>query len=159
MKCKIALLIVGTLLSTPVSAIAKPQYPYACVWTSQMDSKAKIQFISTNGIGGYQGAVYYGDKWIMNISEGSFQGYGSNWWHAGSLGGDKTGGSNIVTFKNGMPARSTSSRQPNAETKVLTVGLGSHLYYGGQRDNPALIRAAEGFWIPGKGCRHINGRF
>jgi len=146
-------------LGTPSYAIAKPQYPYACVWTSQINSNAKIQFISTNGIGGYQGAVYYGGKWIMNISEGSFQGYGSNWWHGGSLGDDKTGGGNIVTFKNGIPVRSTASRQLNGETKVLTIELGSHLYYGGQRDNLALIRAAEGFWLPGKGCRHINGRF
>ena len=157
MKYKIASLIVGVLLSTPPSAIAKPQYPYACVWTSQIDSNAKIQFISTNGIGGYQVAVYYGAKWIMNISEGNFQGYGSNWWHAGSLGDDKTGGGSIVTIKNGMPVRiSPRSPRSNAKTKVLTVGLGSHLYYGGHRENPVLIRAAEAFWIPGKGCRHIS---
>ena len=155
MKYKIAPLFVGALLSTSSAAIAKQQYPYSCVWTSQINSNAKIEFISTNGTGAYQGAVYYGGKRIMNIREGSFQGYGSNWWDTGSLGDDKTGGS-IVMFKNGMPARSSPSRRPNAETKLLTVGLGGHLYYGGQRNNLALIRAAEGFWIPGKGCRHIS---
>ena len=78
LKYNIASLVAGTLISAPLGSSAQLQYPYTCVWNSQINSNAKIQFTSTNGIGGFQGAVYYGGKWIMNISEGSFQGYGSN---------------------------------------------------------------------------------
>ena len=159
MKYKIASLIAGVVLSMPMAVSSQQQHPYSCVWTSQINSNAKIQFTASNGIGGYQGAVYYGDKWIINISEGNSQGYGSNWWQRGSLNEDKPGKGNIVVFKNGAPARSTVNRQPRTETRLLIVGLGSTLHYGNQRSNRELIRAAEGFWIPSQGCRHLNDGF
>ena len=159
MKLGVASLVAGTLLTAP-TALAQQQYPYACVWESEVTPGAKIQFTSTNGIGGYQGALYMDGKWIINFREGSFQGYGSNWWSPTTEGQDKPGGGTIVLFKNGIPFRSsTAGYQQGAPTKLLTVGLGSTLYYGNQRGNFALIRAAEGFWIPQKGCRHINGRY
>ena len=125
-----------------------------------MTPGAKIQFTSTNGIGRYQGALYMDGKWIINFHEGSFQGYGSNWWSPTTEGQDKPGGGTIVLFKDGVPFRSsTAGYQEYASTKLLIVGLGSTLHYGNQRGNLALIRAAEGFWIPQQGCRHISGRY
>lgn len=159
MRFGFASVIAGTLLATP-AVIAQQQYPYSCSWKSQVSPGAKIQFTSTNGVGGYQGALYMDGNWIINFREGSFQGYGSNWWSPTTAGEDKPGGGTIVVFKNGVPYRGASARYPKcAPTKLLTVGLGSTLYYGNHRGNLALIRAAEGFWIPEKGCRHINGRW
>ena len=106
------------------------------------------------------GRALHGWEWIINFREGSFQGYGSNWWSPSTEGQDKPGGGTIVLFKNGVPFRSsTAGYQKGAPTKLLTVGLGSTLYYGNQRGNFALLRAAEGVWNPQKGCRHINGRY
>ena len=54
-------------------------------------------------------------------------------------------------FKGGVPFRSSSEGyQSGVETKLLTVGLGSNLYYGNHRGNLALLRAAEGFWTQKK---------
>ena len=159
MKIKGGSVVAGIFLIVP-TALAQQLYPYACTWKSQVTPGAKIQFTSTNGIGGYQGALYMDGKWIINFREGSFQGYGSNWWSPTTEGQDKPGGGTIVMFKNGVPFRSsTAGVQKYAPTRLLTVGLGSTLYYGNQRGNYALIKAAEGFWIPQKGCRHINGRY
>ena len=160
MKLKASSVVAGIFLIAP-TALAQQQYPYSCTWKSQVTPGAKIQFTSTNGIGGYQGALYMDGKWIISFREGSFQGYGSNWSSLTAEGQDKiSGGGSIVLFKNGVPFRSSSEGyQSGVETKLLTVGLGSTLYYGNQRGNYALIRAAEGFWIPQKGCRHINGRY
>ena len=160
MKLKAGSVVAGILLIAP-TALAQQQYPYSCTWKSQVTPGAKIQFTSTNGIGGYQGALYMDGKWIISFREGSFQGYGSNWWSLTAEGQDKIfGGGSIVLFKNGVPFRSSSEgHQSGVETKLLTVGLGSNLYYGNHRGNLALLRAAEGFWIPEKGCRHIDGRY
>ena len=156
----VAPLVAGALLLSPALAFAQQHYPYSCTWTSQVIPEASIQFTSTNGIGGYQGAVYLNGKWIIHFREGNYQGYGSNWWSAATAGQDKPGGGTVVVFKNGVPLRSFSDRAPNdADTKLLTVGLGSSLYYGHHRNKLELIRAAEGFWIPEKGCRHIDGRW
>ena len=159
MKLKAGSVVAGILLIAP-TALAQQQYPYSCTWKSQVTPGAKIKFTSTNGIGGYQGALYMDGKWIINFREGSFQGYGSNWWSATIEGQDKPGGGTIVLFKNGIPDRSsTEGNQNGTSSKLLTVGLGSDLYYGNHRGNWALIRAAEGFWIPEKGCRHVEGRY
>ena len=160
MKLKAGSVVAGIFFLAP-TALAQPQYPYSCIWKSQVTPGAKIQFTSTNGIGGYQGALYMDGKWIINFREGSFQGYGSNWWSLTTEGQDKTsGGGSIVLFKDGVPFRSsTEGYQSGVATKLLTVGLGSNLYYGNHRGNLALLRAAEGFWIPEKGCRHIDGRY
>ena len=158
MKTGVLSFIAGTLLLSP-AAMAQQQYPYSCTWTSQVAPAATIQFTSTNGIGGYQGAVYLNGRWIMNFREGNYQGYASNWWHRGKEGQDKPGRGTIVVFKHDVPVRSLAgARRDAAATTLLTVGLGSTLYYGDHRGNGPLIRAAEGFWIPGKGCRHLNGR-
>ena len=156
MKLKVGSVVAGILLIAP-TALAQKQYPYSCTWKSQVTPKAKIQFTSTNGIGGFQGALYMDGKWIINFREGSFQGYGSNWWSPTTEGQDKPGGGTIVLFRNGIPVRSSTEGNRNAtSSKLLIVGLGSGLHYGNQRGNWALIRAAEGFWIPGKGCRHVD---
>ena len=158
MKDGVFTLIAGTLLASPV-AMAQQQYPYSCTWTSQVVPGAKIQFTSTNGIGGYQGALFLNGQWIINFREGNYQGYASNWWHQGQEGQDKPGKGTIVVLKNGVPVRSlAAARRDSAAITLLTVGLGSTLYYGDHRGNLPLIRAAEGFWVPGKACRHINGR-
>jgi|TARA_B100000073_G_scaffold199345_1_gene165063 hypothetical protein len=159
LKYNIASLVAGTLISAPLGSSAQLQYPYTCVWNSQINSNAKIQFTSTNGIGGFQGAVYYGGMLVINFREGNYQGYGSNWWTPTVQGANNPGGGEIIIFKDGEPSRSTASRQQISEIKLLTVGLGSMLYYGGHRDKMALIQAAEGFWVPSKGCRHIDGRY
>ena len=160
MRLKAGSVVAGIFLIAP-TALAQPQYPYSCTWKSQVTPGAKIQFTSTNGIGGYQGALYMDEKRIINFREGSFQGYGSNWWSLTAEEQDKTsGGGSIVLFKGGVPFRSSSEGyQSGVETKLLTVGLGSNLYYGNHRGNLALLRAAEGFWIPENGCRHIDGRY
>ena len=159
MKLKASSVVAGIFLIAPTALTQ--QYPYSCALEKPGDTWGKIQFTSTNGIGGYQGALYMDGKWIISFREGSFQGYGSNWWSLTAEGQDKiSGGGSIILFKNGVPFRSSSEGyQSGVETKLLTVGLGSTLYYGNQRGNYALIRAAEGFWIPQKGCRHINGRY
>ena len=160
MRLTAGLVVAGIFLIAP-TALAQPQYPYSCTWKSQVTAGAKIQFTSTNGIGGYQGALYVDGKRIINFREGSFQGYGTNWWSLTAEGQDKNSGSgSIVLFKDGVPFRSSSEGyQSGVATKLLTVGLGSNLYYGNHRGNLALLRAAEGFWIPEKGCRHIDGRY
>ena len=158
MKIAVVLAIAGALLATPI-AFAQRLYAYSCTWKSEVTPRVKIQFTYQNGIGGYQGALYMDGRWIVSFSEGSFQGYASNWWSATALGQDKPYNGTIVVFKSGIPRRSLSTRHQNsAPTKLLTVGLGSTLYYGRYRGNDELIRAAEGFWTPGKGCRHITGR-
>lgn len=126
----VASLVVGTLLAAPM-ALAQQQYPYSCIWKSTVTPGAKIQFTSTNGIGAYQGALYMDGKWIINFREGSFRGYGSNWWSPTTQGQDKSGRGTIVLFKNEVPFRSSNAGyQAGAPTKLLTVGLGSTLYYG-----------------------------
>ena len=158
MNFGVALVITGTLIATPV-AFAQRQYAYSCVWKSEVTPRAKIQFTVHNGTGGYEGALYMDGRFINNFSEGSFQGYASNWWSATAPGQGKSDNGAIVVFKNGNPYRSLSTRQQKpTSTKLLTVGLGSSLYYGRYRENVELIRAAEGFWIPDKGCRHLAGR-
>jgi len=57
MKLEVASLVAGTLL-TAATALAQQQYHYSCIWRSNVTPGAKIQFTSTNGIGGYQGALY-----------------------------------------------------------------------------------------------------
>lgn len=159
MKLEACSVVVGIMLIAPMS-IAQQQHHYSCTWQSQVTPGATIQFTSTNGVGGYQGSLYMDGKWIINFREGSFQGYGSNWWSPTTEGQDKPGGGTIVLFKNGVPYRSSTAGFLKGDpTKLLTVGLGSNLYYGNHRGNLALIRAAEGFWIPGQGCRHIDGRY
>ena len=119
MKLKASSVVAGIFLIAP-TALAQQQYPYSCTWKSQVTPGAKIQFTSTNGIGGYQGALYMDGKWIISFREGSFQGYGSNWWSLTAEGQDKiSGGGSIVLFKNGVPFRSSSEGyQSVVETKL-----------------------------------------
>ena len=69
MKTGVFSFIAGPLLLSP-AAMAQQQYPYSCTWTSQVAPAAKIQFTSTNGIGGYQGALYLGCRGVLDPREG-----------------------------------------------------------------------------------------
>lgn len=77
-----------------------------------------------------------------------FQGYGSAIWnHAGATARAEY----LIPFIGGKPARSVGAA--SGIDGFLFTGLGADFYYGGERDNLPLIRAAEGIWKVKLGCR------
>jgi len=147
--------LAGMLLVRPVQAQANT-YPYSCKWISQVSANAVISFSSTNGVGIYNGSLYYKGKRLLSIYEGAFQGYGSSWWSSSLVTESRSG--HVIKFYGNYPARAVDGKKRTSqEVKLLVVGLGSSLWYGKDhswRNNPELLRAAEGFWVPSSGCRH-----
>lgn len=136
-----------------VSAQDEHQYPYSCTWTSELRPSAKIQFF-TSIISQFRGALYLNNRWITNIEEGNSSGYGSNYWMIPMKRQDvKPWGGKIVLIENGKPIRPIDNKR-TIGGKLLIVGLGESLYYNGHRNNGDLLQAADGFWLPGHGCRH-----
>jgi hypothetical protein len=147
--------VVAFVLSATRSVNANA-YTYSCIWKSQASPNAAISFSSTNGTNTYTGALFYKGRRLMPIYEGSTLGYSTNWWN--NVLSDDLRTHNIVSFVGNKPALST--REKSGEiTKLLIVGLGSRVWYGSDfswRDDEELLMAAEGFWIPGPGCRHYR---
>ena len=76
------------------------------------------------------------------------QGYGSSIWnHADSSARSEY----LLPFIGSQPAYSVAT--PADVDGFLFTGLGSDFYYGGERSNRTLIRAAEGIWRVQQGCR------
>ncbi|WP_338438713.1 hypothetical protein [Synechococcus elongatus] len=155
------LLTLSTILSLSAiasfiatSAQAQPtSFPYRCEWKSEVTPDAVIRFNSTNGVGTYNGALFYKGRRLLSFSEGFSQGYGSNFWRAGSNNEQQS--SEIVRFSGNQPRRSYRDPQAAKTNRVLIVGLGSRLWYGENtnwRREAELLRAAEGFWRLSQGC-------
>ena len=82
------------------------------------------------------------------LTASRFQGYGSGIWnHAGHTGRAEY----LIPFIGAKPARSVGAA--SGIDGFFFTGLGSDLYYGRERDNLPLIRAAEGIWSVKSGCR------
>jgi len=148
-------ILAGILIALPFPAQAN-LYRYTCKWKSQASPNAVISFSSTNGTGTYNGAMYYKGKRLVAFHEGSFQGYGSNWWSS-SLDNESRLESVIQFFGNTPAGALHAQTRTSDDVKLLVVGLGSSLWYGNVpswRKDSELLRAAEGFWIPSSGCRH-----
>jgi len=147
--------IVAVNLAHSFQAQAR-MYPYSCKWVSKVSPSAIIFFSSTNGNGSYYGYLYYNGRRLLNIYEGNYQGYGSHWWSSSVDNHVNT--YQLIEFWGNSPVRALPSNKLTSQrVKLLLVGLGSSLYYGIEhswRNDTELFRAAEGFWIPGSGCRH-----
>ena len=82
------------------------------------------------------------------LTASRFQGYGSSIWnHADSSARSEY----LLPFIGSQPAYSVAT--PADVDGFLFTGLGSDFYYGGERSNRTLIRAAEGIWRVQQGCR------
>ena len=82
------------------------------------------------------------------LTASRFQGYGSAIWnHAGATARAEY----LIPFIGAKPARSVGAA--SGIDGFLFTGLGADFYYGGERDNLSLIRAAEGIWNVKLGCR------
>ena len=129
--------------------------PSSCQWVSEVTPDAVIRFSSTNGVGTYNGILFYKGKRVIPFQEGQAQGYGSHRWSSG----EKASGS-IVQFIGHQVVRGTpklmGAGRPQGVQRVLIVGLGSDLYYASDpswRSETTLLTAAEGFWRWSSGCR------
>lgn len=84
------------------------------------------------------------------LTASRFPGYGSAIWnHAGDTGRAEY----LIPFIGPNPANSVGAA--SVIDGFLFTGLGSDLYYGGERNNLPLIRAAEGVWKVKSGCRRF----
>jgi hypothetical protein len=122
---------------------------------SEITQNAEIRFENMqDGTNVYRGALYYKKKRLISFREWSFMGYGTRAWSETS---DDSSIRHVVSFAGNVPAMAAplnSKRSPEAGMRrVLIVGLGSYLWYGGKlRGDEVLYRAAEGFWRPTIGC-------
>ena len=157
-------LITGVLavlaVVVPSTVQAHRFHPYSCEWVSEVTANAVIRFSGTNGVGTFNGELFYKGKPLMAFQEGQSQGYGSNWW-SGSNEKDKP--RTVVVFSGNHAVRGTSGLWRGGDRRkgvqrVLIVGLGRSLWYGHDfswRDEPTLLTAAEGFWRTSPGCRSM----
>lgn len=118
-----------------------------------------IRFSSSNGVGTYEGAIFYKGKQLMAFKEGQSLGYGSNWW---STGGQDDPYGDVVVFSGDQVVRGTvgfwDGKRSKGVQRVLLVGMGSALYYGHDqrwRSDHSLLTAGEGFWRSSPGCRSL----
>lgn len=123
-----------------------------CRLASAVMQDAEIRLAPPDGgHGQWRGGLYLRRRLILPITLGSFQGYGSKVW---SVSDSDERGEYAIPFSAGQP---TSSLGKAARVEAyLFTGLGPALYYGGHRstnEDLQLIRAAEGFWPVGAGCR------
>lgn len=123
-----------------------------CRLRSAQLPEAEIRLSPPDGAHGqWKGALYLRHQSLLPITLGSFQGYGSKVW---SIAGSSERGEYAIPFSAGLP---TDSLETAVRVDAyLFPGLGAALYYGGHRSTDAdlrLLRAAEGFWQVGAGCR------
>ena len=155
-------LIIGVLAAlavvVPSTVQAQRFHPYSCEWVSEVTANAVIRFSSINGVGTFNGVLFYEGRRLMAFQEGQSQGYSSNWWRSPDQKG-KSGA--VVVFSGNQAVRGTpglwrGDDRRNGVQRVLIVGLGRSLWYGRDfswRDEPTLLAAAEGFWRTSPGCR------
>ena len=123
-----------------------------CVLQSKVDPNAEMRWHlpSEPGdpIGLWRGVLLQGGQIKAELTASRFQGYGSAIWnHADSTARSEY----LLPFIGPKPAYSVKAR--SGVDGFLFTGLGSGFYYGGERSNLSLIRAAEGIWRVEQGCR------
>lgn len=123
-----------------------------CRLTSTQLVGAEVRLSPPDGAHGqWKGALHWGRQELLPISLGSLQGYGSRVW---GIPSSSARGELAIPFAGGQPARSLG-RAVRFDA-YLFAGLGATLYYSGNRTSEVdlrLVRAAEGFWQVGDGCR------
>ena len=123
-----------------------------CVLQSSVDPNAEMRWHLPldpgSPIGLWRGVLVQGGQIKAELTASRFQGYGSSIWnHADSSARSEY----LLPFIGSQPAYSVAS--PADVDGFLFTGLGSDFYYGGERSNRTLIRAAEGIWRVQQGCR------
>lgn len=123
-----------------------------CVLQSTIDSNAEMRWHLPSDpgvpVGVWRGVLVQEGQIKAELMASRFQGYGSSIWnHADSSARSEY----LLPFIGFQPAYSVAA--PADVDGFLFTGLGSDFYYGGERSNRALIRAAEGIWRVQKGCR------
>jgi len=124
----------------------------ACVLQSSVVPEAEIRWRLPRQpgapLGLWRGDLTQAGQRKAELTASRFQGYGSAIWnHAGDSGRAEY----LIPFIGAKPARSVGAA--SGIDGFLFTGLGSDLYYGRERDNLPLIRAAEGIWSVKSGCR------
>ena len=101
-------LIIGVLAAlavvVPSTVQAQRFHPYSCEWVSEVTANAVIRFSSTNGVGTFNGVLFYEGKRLMAFQEGQSQGYSSNWWRSPD---QKVKSGTVVVFSGNQAVRGT----------------------------------------------------
>lgn len=115
--------------------------------TSMPDAVIRLHYPGSP-LGIWTGQLEVAGKRRLGFQLSMFQGYADRIW---SIPGRKDRGEFAIAFSRGLPSKA----QVNASRvdAFLFPGLGADLYYGGDRNNLPLLRAAEGFWRIESGCQ------
>ena len=148
-------LVVVLLLSDACVVAGSREYSQdfeECVFQSSVSPEAEIRWRLPRQPGApqglWRGGLTQAGEPKAELTASRFQGYGSAIWnHAGHTGRAEY----LIPFIGVKPARSVGAA--SGIDGFLFIGLGADFYYGGERENLALIRAAEGIWSVKSGCR------